>query len=186
MKNLTSIFSYIAALIIGVILLVFYSESMVLQGIVIALGILVALPSLIMLIRFLIPKKMEDGEKVPTPWYGIVVTIAGLAFGIWMLIAPSFFVSITVYTLAVILILSGISGWLFVSENARPYGGANIWWYCVPVLTILGGVVLCILGASALGQIANLVTGILLVLFAINGFTSYGREAKHKELESKQ
>ncbi|MDE7380619.1 MAG: DUF308 domain-containing protein [Muribaculaceae bacterium] len=182
MKNLTSLLSYIAGLAIGVLLLVFYAEASVLQGIVVALGILVALPSLIMIIRLLIPRKTSEGEKIPTPWYGVIVAIVGLAFGLWLLIDPAFFVDITVYTLALVLILSGISGWMFVSQNSRPYG-ANIWWYCVPFLTILGGIILCILGAAAIGKIANLVTGILLVMYAVNGFASFGREAKNNELK---
>lgn len=183
MKNLTSLFTYLGALVIGIVLLVFYSQSIVLEGIVIAIGLLVAIPSLIMLIRFIIPRKTPEGEKIPVPWYGILVSIAGLAFGIWLSVDPSFFVNITVYTLAAVLILSGISGWIFVAQNSKPYNPCG-WWYTVPALTIIGGIILCILGGAAIGKIANLVTGILLVVYAVNGFASYGREAKiAKELE---
>lgn len=180
MKNFTGILTYIAALVIGVLLLVFHAEAALLKGIIIAIGALVAVPSAVMLARGFIPKKMEDGEKVALPWYGIVAAFAGLAFGIWMLCNPAFFINFTVYTLGLVVIFAGVYGIIYVVQVSRPYR-PRIGWYAVPAVMIAVGVVMMIFGAQLLGSAANILAGILLVIYGVNGFGALGREAKADE-----
>lgn len=178
MKQLTNVFTYLAAIAIGVLLLIFHAAASMLSWIVIVIGIVILVPSLFMLVKSFFGPKNEEGKRPAPLWYLIVVCVAGLALGLWMLINPEFFIRITVYTLAAVLILSGIAGIVFVVQASRP-GKANKWWYLIPVATIVGGLVLIFLGATAVGQIANLVTGILLVVYGVNGFAALGREQRH-------
>lgn len=177
MKNLPSLLTYLSALIIGILLLVFCDKADLLQGIIIAMGIVILIPSIVMLIRCIVPKKEKDGTRDTTSWYSVMVAIAGLALGAWLLISPGFFINATVYTLAAVVILAGIVGWVFIVQHSRPYG-ASIGWYVVPALMICGGVVLCLLGTKVLGMAANITAGVLLVVYAVNGMAAYGREAR--------
>lgn len=186
MKNFTGILTYIASLVIGIILLVFHAEAALLKGIIITIGVLVALPSAAMLIRTFIPRKMEDGEKITPPWYGTVAAIAGVAFGVWMLCAPSFFINFTVYTLSIVVILAGIYGIVYIVQISRPYR-PKIGWYMVPALLIAAGIIMIIFGANLIGSAANIIAGILLIIYGVNGFGAMGREAKAdiKAIDSK-
>lgn len=186
MKNFTGILTYVAALVIGIILLVFHAEAALLKGIIIAIGALVAVPSAVMLARAFIPRKMEDGEKITPPWYGTVAAVAGLAFGVWMLCAPSFFINFTVYTLGIVVILAGIYGVVYIVQVSRPHH-PKLGWYTVPSVMMAAGVLMIIFGAQLLGSAANIIAGILLIIYGVNGFGAMGREAKAdiKAIETK-
>ena len=189
MKKQSSFLTYISALVIGILLLCFHEQAGLLKGIVIAMGILITVPSALMLISSFFTKPAPDGAKQFPTWSTIVVACAGLVLGIWMLVMPGFFVGVTIYTLGVVLILVGIAQIVFISGASKPYGGAMVWWYAVPILVIVGGLIIVFLGPSILDKAATIVTGILLIVYAVNGVGSLGREAKEtkeiKEIEHK-
>ena len=178
MKNQTSVITYIAALAIGILLLCLHENGGLFQGIVIAMGILITLPSAMMLIGSFFSRPDANGVRQNASWYTVVVACAGLVLGIWMLVTPGFFVGITVYTLGVGLILVGVAQSVFIASASKPYGGANPWWYTVPILVITGGFIICFLGPNILDKAATIVTGILLIVYAFNGACALGREAK--------
>ena len=184
MKKQSSFITYISALVIGILLLCFHEQAGLFTGIVIAMGVLITIPSAIMLISSFITKPNPDGVRQFPAWSTIVVACAGLVLGIWMLVMPHFFVGVTVYTLGVVLILVGIAQIVYVAGASKPYGGAMVWWYAVPILVIAGGFIICFLGPNILNNAATIVTGILLIVYAVNGVGSLGREAKEqKEFE---
>lgn len=184
MKKQSSIITYISALVIGILLLCFHEQAGLFTGIVIAIGVLITVPSALMLISSFITKPNPDSVRQFPVWSTVVVACAGLVLGIWMLVMPTFFINVTVYTLGVILILVGIAQIVYIANVASPLGGANIWWYAVPVLVIAGGFIICFLGPKVVDQVATLVTGILLIVYSVNGIGSLGRESKvKKELE---
>lgn len=187
MKKQTSCITYLSALVIGIILLCLHEQVQLLKGIVIAMGILITIPSALMLISSFFGKKDSSGVKVYPAWYTIVVACAGLVLGIWMLCMPTFFETVSVYTLGVGLVLVGMAQIVFIINASRPYG-ANPWWYCIPVLTITGGLIICFIGPKEVNSWATLTTGILLIVYAANGLTSLGRECnqskKQKMIES--
>ena len=181
MKKQSSFITYISALVIGILLLCFHEKTGLFEGIVIAMGVLITIPSALMLISSFVSKPNPEGVKQFPTWSTIVVAMAGLVLGIWMLVMPTFFINVTIYTLGVVLILVGIAQIVFISNASKPYGGAYIWWYAVPVLVIAGGFIICFLGPKVLDQAATIVTGILLIVYAVNGVGSLGREAKEKK-----
>ena len=132
MKGRTYLFSYLSALVIGILLLVFHESSGLFEGVVIAMGILIIIPSAIMLIAGFL-RKVTTASK----WYGVIASVAGLVFGIWMLCMPSFFINASIYTLGILLILAGVAGILFVINAARP-ASVNYLWMIVPVLAVAG------------------------------------------------
>ena len=172
MKGRTYLFSYLSALVIGILLLVFHESSGLFEGVVIAMGILIIIPSAIMLIAGFL-RKVTTASK----WYGVIASVAGLVFGIWMLCMPSFFINASIYTLGILLILAGVAGILFVINAARP-ASVNYLWMIVPVLAVAGGLIIMFLGPATMQKAAALVSGVVLIVYAVNGFASLAREGK--------
>lgn len=177
MKKSSSLIAYLAALVIGILLLVFNEKFNLLEGVVIAMGVLITIPSALMFVNCFIGKKDAYGNKLYPAWYTVIVAIAGLVFGIWLLCKPDWFVAWSVYTLGLVLILVGAAQIVFIFTASKPYG-PNPWWYCVPILVMVGGFIICFLGPDGVNTWANVVTGILLIVYSANGFASLGRECK--------
>lgn len=177
MKKPTSLITYLAALVIGIILLVFKEQAGLFKGLVIAMGVLITVPSAIMFIGSFFGKKSPDGQITYSSWTSVIVAAAGLVLGIWMLVMPSFFVGATIYTLGVVLILCGAAQIVLVYNASRPYG-ANAWWYIVPFLVIAGGFIIIFLGPTTIDTWATITTGILLIVYAVNGIGALGREVR--------
>ena len=177
MKGRTYIFAYLSALVIGILLLVFHDQPGLYEGVVIAMGALIIIPSAIMLISSLKPRKKSATGASSRTWYGLVASIAGLIFGIWMLCMPTFFINASIYTLGVVMILAGVAGIMFVINAARP-APVQFAWLIVPVLSVAAGLVIMFLGPQTVANCAGLVTGIVLIVYAVNGFTSSAREGR--------
>lgn len=184
MKKSASIITYVAALVIGILLLAFHERVDLMKGIVVAIGVLIVIPSALMLITSFIGKKNSVGVRTYPAWYSVVVAIAGLVLGVWMLCMPAFFENAMVYTLGVILILVGAAQIIFL-YNASKGLGLNPWWYCIPTLVLAGGFIVCFLGPQGVNTWATLTTGILLIVYSANGIGATGNEARlEKEIKT--
>lgn len=186
MKSKNYLITYLSALAIGILLLIYHQQESLYQTIVIAIGALIGLPSLVVLLTMLFRKRPATataGTNAVTI-ASEVASAAGLAFGIWMICSPQFFITAIIYTLGAILVLVGIAQITFVYEAARPLRPA-IGWFIVPFLTLLAGVIIILLGPAKVSSYAGLITGIVLVVYAANGFASAGREAKLMDEETK-
>lgn len=177
MKKSASLITYISALVIGILLLALHEKVELVKGMVIAMGVLITIPSAIMFFSSFISKKNVDGSVSYPAWYTVVVACAGLVLGIWMLVMPGAFESWMVYTLGVILILVGAAQIVFFYNASRPFG-ANPLWYCVPVLAIAGGFIIIFLGPIGMNTWATIVAGVTLIVYAVNGISAWGRERK--------
>lgn len=177
MKKPASLITYVAALVIGIILLCFHGSEGLSNALMSAIGILITVPSGLMLISFFVGRRRTDSAPA---WYTVIVALAGLVLGIWMLCMPGFFIGATVYTLGVILILVGAAGVAFIMNAAKPYG-ANPLWYIVPFLALAGGFIIMFIGPQDVLEWAYITTGIILIVYAVNGIASVGRECKIKK-----
>lgn len=180
MKSKSYVITYLSALVIGILLLIYHQQQSLYQTIVIAIGALIAVPSLVLLLTMLLRKRPVTPPSATVKAVTIaseVAAAAGLAFGIWMMCSPQFFITAIIYTLGAILILVGIAQITYVYQAARPFRPA-IGWFIVPFLTLLAGVIIIVMGPAKVSSCAGLITGIVLVVYAANGFASAGREAK--------
>ena len=176
MKKTSSLITYLAALVIGIILLALHEQVQLVKGIVIAMGILITVPSAIMFFSsFFKGRLSSEGRGAYPAWYTVLVACAGLVLGIWMLVMPGFFEVVVPYTMGVVLILVGAAQLVFLFIASRPYG-PNPLWYCVPVLSIAGGFILFFIGPQGLNTWATITAGIVLIAVAANGLASLGRE----------
>ncbi len=187
MKGRNYVITYVSALIIGILLLIYHDRATLYNTVVIAIGFLIAIPSLILVLMELFrskPKsdsehdsKMAKTPKVATNWATIIAGIAGLALGIWMLCSPNFFIKAIIYTLGAILVLVGVVQIIAIYSASRPLKPLMLW-FIIPVLTLVAGAVVIILGPEKVSAAAGLIAGISLVVYAANGFASAGREAQ--------
>ncbi|MDE6010411.1 MAG: DUF308 domain-containing protein [Muribaculaceae bacterium] len=179
MKSKNYVITYLSALVIGILLLIYHQDQAIYQTIVMVIGALIAVPSLVLLLTMLVRKRPAASSTAAdaVAIASAVAAAAGLAFGIWMICTPEFFIKAIIYTLGAILILVGVAQMTYVYQAARPFRPA-IGWFIVPFLTLLAGVVIILLGPDKVSSSAGLITGIVLVVYAANGFASAGREAK--------
>lgn len=174
MKNTQFTLSYIAALIIGALLLVFSGEANIFDFIVIIIGALIAIPSAYGIIRGFMGKKGTGEKKTGNPVLTAFESLLGLILGILMICIPSFFVHYLIYTLGIILILAGVLQIVATLNASRDMGGINGLLYIMPCLTMIAGLVIVIVGPEKIASAATIITGIVLVLYAINGLITSG------------
>ncbi len=181
MKSKPYFFTYLCALVIGVLLLVFTGQTDLFKWMVVAIAILVLLPSVWAIIDGVIPSKDETGNRtVSKPWYLVISGVAGVIVGVILLCMPSFFAAYIVYTLGVILILCGIAQIVYMSIAASMVGTKG-WFYVMPWLTLICGIVVIFLGPRGIENIVTTLTGIFLVVYSINGFIQMGDTSKRRK-----
>lgn len=183
MKSKNYVITYLSALAIGILLLIYHQQSALYETIVIAIGALIAVPSLILLLTLLLrksPQSLESAAAKTVKVTSEVAALAGIGFGVWMMCSPQFFITAIIYTLGAILILVGIAQITYIYGAARPLMPA-FGWFIVPLLTLIAGIIIIILGPEKVSSYAGLITGIVLVVYAANGFASAGREARIRD-----
>lgn len=187
MKGRNFLITYVSALVIGILLLIYHDREALYNTLVIVIGVLIGLPSLILILMELFKKKhpkeasvheskMERGSDVATNWATLIAGIAGLALGVWMLVNPAFFIHAIIYTIGGILVLVGIVQIAALYSASKPLKPIMLW-FIIPVLTLIAGVVIIFLGPDKVASAAGLIAGISLIVYAANGFASAGREA---------
>ena len=87
------------------------------------------------------------------------------------------------------MVIVGFLQVLFIYAGKRQATMSG-WWYLTPWLVIAAGFVVIFMGPARLGKIANVVTGIALVIYGLNGLLSMGSSSlkNHKidKLERKE
>lgn len=173
-SNRAYLWTYVFTLIIGILLLVFTGRTNLFNIIVVIIGVLFILPSVTVLFMGFSGRRAADGSRASRPWYVALTAIGGLVFGVLLVVMPGFFVRYLIYTLAVILILEGIAQITNISALGIDVGGLPNSWYIMPWLTVAGGVAMIIIGPERLANAATVVTGVLMVLYSVNGLMSAG------------
>lgn len=194
MKKATYFVSYVAALVIGVLLLVFSHQNLVseipstLRGVVVAGGIMFTVAGAIMLMYSMRPKYDAEGVPANRPWYQTAMSIATIFWGILLITLSGTFTYTLAVTLGVSLVLAGLAQIIWIVDNSRPYGAAG-WWYVIPACVIGAGIidVTLVNDYANLGQsnaTASIVSGILLLALGVNGFISLNRRDRiEKDVE---
>lgn len=178
---------YLAALIIGSVLLIFNHQAVenaqpTLHPVIIAAGIIFVIPGLYLLIASLIPHKDSNGVIISRPWISTVMGIIALVWGVLILCMPGGFLGYFNITLGVSLILAGLAQITWIVKG-RKVNGAPVWLYLIPLLTIAAGVWVLLLKKDYQDpgrEIINgcIIAGITLIIWAINGFGSLPRRKK--------
>lgn len=150
---------------VGLLLIIFHNQVNLLQWIILAVGIAIAVPSLYnLLASFRNSHRASDGNVRIS---SIIASVGALALGIWIIVNPTFFVGLLAYLFAALMILYGITQLIILNYASRP-ARLSFGFYIIPLLEIIAGVVILCTSVHTMNALVVLITGIMLVLSAIN------------------
>ena len=170
---------------VGVLLIVWHKETDLFSWLIRALGIILAAPATYVLLsvlsalrhnRLKATAQISDAETGHTEmklnsrtvaWSLIIVAVATIILGFWMLVNPDFFVGLVSYLFAIAIIIIGILQLVDVAYLTRPVV-LPVYFYIMPSLLIIAGVVIIFTNVKTINDVVTLVTGIMLVLYSVN------------------
>ncbi len=194
MQQKSILMTYLFALIGGILLSILHSRANLFEGIVIVIGVLFIIPCLYTLFCMLIDyfkykrqKRDNAGETVKVfssaRWLALVPIVGGICFGTFLVSQPGFFVAYLIYTFGAVMALCGLvqGGYMiFIIRDFR----LSWWWITIPTLAFLAGVAVFVLGAEKIESTVALITGIVLILYSINGFASFlQKESRLRQIQ---
>lgn len=180
-KSLT--YTGIITLIVGVVLL--FMQSTAIDVVVMVLGVAFLLAAAINF-YFVFTSKVtvvingKKESKGSISFGSLLTAVAAAALGLWMLLDPSSFSSLLVYVFAALMILAG--GYHILSLLSGP-GGVKFpfAFYVLPILLVLTGIVVLILGPVTMKNVIVLVTGICLIVYSVCNFLEAARESSYSK-----
>lgn len=183
-SKFSSWLSTVVIAVIGVLLIVWHKETDLYSWLIRALGIILAVPATYVLLsslsalrhnRLRASAQITDEHTTTdlkfnsraVAWSLIIVSVATIVLGFWMLINPLFFVGLVSYLFAIVVIIFGILQLVDVAYLARPVV-LPVYFYIMPALLIIAGVVIIFTNVRTIEDVATLITGIMLVLYSLN------------------
>ena len=171
--------------IVGILFTVWAKEVELFSWLVRALGVSLVLPGIYVFIQAFnkpadevsaVPSEIDFTMQEAPQKKGssrvlsvslIVAAVCTVLLGLWMLIAPNFFVFLFAILIACCLVLYGFYQLIGLIYLVRM---VTVPWYffVVPSLFIIAGVVILTTPVSSMNYIVSLTTGILLILSSIN------------------
>lgn len=179
MNNKTYLYSYILTLIGGVALVALNGRAGLFEAIAVIVGILFIVPGIFSFIRAAFPSRAARmaGARPSVPV--TIVSLAAIIFGLMLVIVPAMFTHLIVYAFGVLMIVCGVVQFLNFTPSRRSLGFP--WWYLVaPALCICIGVVVMLLGAARVLNILAMLTGIVLIVYSVNGLMGYYDRARRR------
>ncbi|MCM1490334.1 MAG: DUF308 domain-containing protein [Muribaculum sp.] len=168
-KNLT--YSGIITLILGILLI--FMKGAAISAVVMVMGVFF-LVAAVLNVYFAF-------KKYSSPYVAILTAIGSMALGLWLLFDPEGFTSILVYVFAGLMILAGlyhICMLAFGFKDAKfPFA-----FYILPILLVIGGAVIIIIGSERMINMIVLLTGIALIVYAVCNFLEAAGESSYKKI----
>ena len=171
MKSTTNVLTSLIVLIVGILMIVWHSRVDILSWIVMAVGIMLIVPGLYSLISALVRRGSRDNDH-SAPTSTIVASIGALVLGVWMVVNLEFFVGVLAFIFGGLLILFGVFHILVVGVWSRPF--VLPWYfYKLPVLMIVAGIVILCSNVRTLNDAVVLITGISFVASSVCSIMEY-------------
>lgn len=163
---------------VGIMFVIWHSEVNLFDWLVRALGLALTIPGAYLLFNTLSSKNntvtIQSNGKRPVTLGNrsssvslIIVSAVTILLGIWMLAVPSFFVGLIAYLFAAALLVYGAYQLITVAYLCRPVT-MPWYYYLVPTLTMLAGLVIIFTPVHTMNTIVTLTTGLLLIFAAAN------------------
>ena len=182
MRKLIYFITYLAALALGVILLIFNHQTLederpVLHIAMIAAGIIFVVPGIVLLLASLRAGSAKGGNRRPV--LSTILGIASLVWGVLILVMPDGLLGRLNITFGVSLFIAAFAQIVWIVRGRRA-NGAPVWIYLLPLAVAVAGVAVIMLptdweNPGAESRTGCIVSGIAFTLWAINGFLSLSR-----------
>lgn len=149
-------------LVIGIALL--FLQSTALSAVILVLGLLL-IAAAGLSFYFSYSGARSIGKSVPV--LSVISLIVCVAVGLWMVFSPASAASLLVYIIAIGMILAGglHVGNLLTAAGPVKFPG---YFYIVPLLLVVCGVVVLIVGADRTKDCIVLICGIALIVFSLS------------------
>lgn len=122
------------AVVLGLVLILWPEATI--NYLVIIIGILFVIPGLISVIAYFTRnREIQPSAMFPIEGAGSIL------FGLWLIIMPTFFVSILMYVLGVLLIIAGVQQ-IMTLISARKWTTVGFGFYIIPVLIFIAGIII--------------------------------------------
>ncbi len=161
MSGKTDLFTSIIVAGVGIVMICLYQRIELLSWIVMLIGAMFAIPGIFSIIMGM-RSKDKGGSGTMT-----LTGMGATALGAFMILMPQSFTGILVFLFAGLLIIGGIYHIVFVAYLSRPFVLPG-YYYIIPVLMILAGIVLLTTSVRTLNHVVVLITGISFVAWSIS------------------
>lgn len=182
MRKLIYFITYLAALALGVTLLIFNHQTLederpVLHIAMIAAGVIFVVPGIVFLLASLRGGSAKGGNRRPV--LSTILGVASLVWGVLILVMPDGLLGRLNITLGVSLFIAAFAQIVWIVRGRRA-NGAPVWIYLLPLAVAVAGVAVIMLptdwkNPGAESRTGCIVSGIAFTLWAINGFLSLSR-----------
>lgn len=160
-----NLWSAVLALIVGIVM-VFFSD-IALHTVVMVVGILFITISVFNLaLEF---SRKRAGVNKHTSMTAMLSSAGAGVLGILMVFTPADMVELMIYLFAAAIIMLGLYQIITLAFAYRPVT-FPFWFFILPALIVITGVVICIIGAAQVGELMILITGIALIVYAVATF----------------
>lgn len=168
-KNLT--YTGIIALIVGIVLI--FMKGAAISAVVMVMGVFFLAAAILNLI-------LAFRKQTANPFVSTLTAIGAIALGLWLLFDPDGFTAILVYVFAGLMILAGLYHICMLAfgfkDTKFPFA-----FYIMPILLVLAGAVILIIGSDTMMNAIVLVTGIALIVYAVCNFLEAAGESSYKK-----
>ncbi len=165
----------IAALIIGLVLVMFPNDAV--KYMVITIGVVFLVPSLISLVGFF-TRDLQVRGRFP------IEGVGSLLFGLWLMVMPDFFANLLTLVLGFILTLGGVQQ-IASLMAARRWSKVPAGYYVVPVLILVTGLV-AVFNPQELRATTFMLIGIGCLVYAASELLNWFKFMRCKPVDVKQ
>jgi len=181
MNNSRNVLTSVLVLVVGVVFIFMQGKANVINAIVSITGVLFLVAGGFNVIMLMAGRKAEKPKGSSA---GYLTSLAAIALGLWMVLDPGALVSVVVYLFAGLLVVGGAYHVYMLAYGFRPLR-FPVWFYILPSLMVIGGVVVFSVGATSMMEYIVLVAGVAMVIFAVSTFleiagrSSYDRAVRN-------
>ncbi len=171
----------VVLMLVGVLLIIFYSRTDVQHWIALVIGGLFALSSMVYLLKVL---RRHDDASTSSDYLGVVPGVGGLCFGIVLLMKPDLFDGVISFLMGVLLVVLGVFHIIYLLLSRRTIDVRG-WYFIAPLMVVAGGA--SILFSPELrqqGGTVALLTGLGLLLFNVTSLQEYSAERRSRKDQS--
>ncbi len=179
-----SLWSAILTLIVGIVMVSF--SNITLRTVVLTVG-LMFIATAVFNLAYEFSRKRAASKTTSMP--SVIASVGAGVLGIVMVLMPIGMVNIIIYLFAAAIILLGVYEICALAFMYRPVT-FPFWFFILPSLMVICGLVICILGAERVGELTIIVTGVALIVYSVStfmniiGLISYRRSIRnHREAE---
>lgn len=161
----TDLFTSLIVGIAGIAMIVLHNRIDIMEWIVVMIGVMFIIPGVFSVLLGALSKQRKSTTSV-------IAGIGAIALGVIMCAMPAQFAGIMVIIFGAILIIAGSYHLCFVAWLSRPFV-LPFYYYIIPVLLIVTGVIVMFTNVRTINSIVLLVTGIAFICSAISSLMEW-------------